>query len=541
MGQRRTPGPRDIRIGRDISLSGGATRRQFLTWSALVGALAFAPELNPATAHAQSAIPPDYPFRLGVASGDPLPDSVLLWTRLATDPFAPQGGMTPGVVPVRWQIATDDRFAAIAQEGVDLATEFDGWSLHIDIKGLDSGREYFYRFLVGPHSSPVGRTKTAPAAGQSLQQLDFAWASCQKWEDGYFNAYSDLARSNLDVVFFLGDYIYEYAIKDEGARAGQPRPESAARETMVLSDYRDRYAMYKADENLAAAHASAPWITTFDDHEVDNNWASQISQDDDDPREFLLRRADAFKAWWENTPVRANLRPQGPDMKVYRRFSFGDLVDFSVLDTRQYRSDQANGDKEHAQNAESADPARTITGAEQEQWILDGFSRPSTWNFLAHQTVISDLAQGVDGDRKVGMDPWSGYEASRHRILDGARDRGAKNVASIVGDIHRTIVSELRRDYQDQVSPVVGVEIATTSIASGKDGADVDGTGAAIVAGSPHVKFGNARRGYLRGRLTPSEWRSEVRVVDAVSRPDAPIRTATTVTVPEGRPEIQLG
>ena len=228
-------------------------------------------------------------------------------------------------------------------------------------------------------------------------------------------------------------------------------------------------------------------------------------------------------------------------MKVYRRFSFGDLVNFSVLDTRQYRSDQANGDKEHAQNAETADPSRTITGAEQEQWILDGFSSPSTWNFLAHQTVISDLAQGLDGDRKVGMDPWSGYEASRHRILDGARDRGTKNVASIVGDIHRTIVSELQRDYQDQVSPVVGVEIATTSIASGKDGADVDGTGAAIAAGSPHVKFGNARRGYLRGRLTPNEWRSEVRVLDAVSRPGASIRTATTVTVPEGRPEIQLG
>ncbi|AYJ50961.1 alkaline phosphatase D family protein [Rhodococcus sp. P1Y] len=534
-------GRSNLRIGRDISLSGGATRRQFLTWSALVGALAFAPELSSATARAQSAIPPDYPFRLGVASGDPLPDSVLLWTRLATDPFAYQGGMTPGVVPVRWQIATDEKFTSIAQEGIDLATEFDGWSLHIDVKGLNPGREYFYRFLVGPHSSPVGRTKTAPAAGQALQQLDFAWASCQKWEDGYFGAYSDLAQSNLDVVFFLGDYIYEYAIKDEGARAGQPMPESASRETMQLSDYRDRYALYKADENLAAAHASAPFVSTFDDHEVDNNWASDISQDGDDPREFLLRRADAFKAWWENTPVRANVKPAGPDMKVYRRFSFGDLVDFSVLDTRQYRSDQANGDKEHAQNAETADPSRTITGAEQEQWILDGFSSPSTWNFLAHQTVISDLAQGLDGDRKVGMDPWSGYEASRHRILDGARDRGTKNVASIVGDIHRTIVSELQRDYQDQVSPVVGVEIATTSIASGKDGADVDGTGAAIAACSPHVKFGNARRGYLRGRLTPNEWRSEVRVLDAVSRPGASIRTATTVTVPEGRPEIQLG
>lgn len=530
----------EIGIGQDISLRAGATRRQFLTWSALVGALAFTPELAGTAAHAQSVVTPDYPFRLGVASGDPLPDSVVLWTRLATDPFAPLGGMTPGVVPVRWQIATDERFANITREGVELATEFDGWSIHVDVRGLEPAREYFYRFLVGPHASSVGRTKTAPAVGQSLSRLDFAWASCQKWEDGYFGAYQDLAASNLDVVFFLGDYIYEYAIKDEGARKGEPRTESAARETMVLSDYRDRYAMYKADENLAAAHASAPFVSTFDDHEVDNNWASQISQDNDDPREFLLRRADAFKAWWENTPVRANLKPIGPDMTVYRRFSFGDLVDFSVLDTRQYRSDQAHGDGEHAQDAETADPSRTITGAAQEQWILDGFASPSTWNFLAHQTVISDLARGLGSDRKVGMDPWSGYEASRHRILDGARDRGTKNVASIVGDIHRTIVSELRRDYQDQVSPIQGVEIATTSIASGKDGADVDSAGAAITEASPHVKYGNARRGYLRSTLTNTEWRSEVRVLDRVSTPGASVRTAATVTVPEGRPEIEL-
>lgn len=533
----------EIRFGQDISLRAGATRRQFLTWSALVGALAFTPELagTTATAGAQSVVTPDYPFRLGVASGDPLPDSVVLWTRLATDPFAPLGGMTPGVVPVRWQISADERFSSITREGIDLATEFDGWSIHVDVRGLEPAREYFYRFLVGPHASPVGRTKTAPALGQPLSKLDFAWASCQKWEDGYFGAYQDLAASNLDVVFFLGDYIYEYAIKDEGARQGEPRTESAARETMVLSDYRDRYALYKADENLAAAHASAPFVSTFDDHEVDNNWASQISQDDDDPREFLLRRADAFKAWWENTPVRANLKPVGPDMTVYRRFSFGDLVDFSVLDTRQYRSDQAHGDGEHAQDAETADPSRTITGAAQEKWILDGFASPSRWNFLAHQTVISDLARGLGSDRKVGMDPWSGYEASRHRILDGARDRGTKNVASIVGDIHRTIVSELRRDYQDQASPIQGVEIATTSIASGKDGADVDSAGAAIAEASPHVKYGNARRGYLRGTLTNTEWRSEVRVLDRVSTPGASVRTAATVTVPEGRPEIQLG
>ncbi|MBY6350963.1 alkaline phosphatase D family protein [Rhodococcoides corynebacterioides] len=533
---------RELVIGADRSLAAGTTRRRFLTWSALVGALALTPELTGTAAQAQppAAPPADYPFRLGVASGDPLPDSVVLWTRLAVDPVAPLGGMRPGVVPVRWEIADDDRFGRVVAQGLELATEADGWSVHVDVRGLAPARDYFYRFLVGPHASTVGRTRTAPAAGAPLASLSFAWASCQKWEDGFYGAYADLARSAPDVVFFLGDYIYEYGIERKGARASLPRPESASRETLQLNDYRDRYALYKADENLAAAHAAAPWITTFDDHEVDNNWASQISQDEGaDSRLFLMRRADAFKAWWENTPVRLTQRPVGPDLQAYHRFSFGSLVDFSVLDTRQYRSDQANGDGEHPQDAATADPGRTITGAAQEKWIVDGFGSAATWKFLAHQTVISDLAQIENGERVVGMDPWSGYEASRHRILDAARDRGVQ-VQSIVGDIHRTIVSELRRDYRDP-APAVGVEIATTSIASGKDGADVDDTGAAIAAASPHVAFGNARRGYLRATLTPTEWTSEVRVLDAVSVPGAGARTATTVTVPVGTTEIGLG
>ncbi|WP_188543389.1 alkaline phosphatase D family protein [Rhodococcoides trifolii] len=533
-------------INSDISLRAGTTRRQFLTWSALVGALAFTPQLaGAADARAQSSSPRDYPFTLGVASGDPVPDSVILWTRLAVDPLAPLGGMAPGFVPVGWEMATDDRFGSVVRRGVEIAAESDGFSVHVDVRGLDPAREYFYRFLVGPHASPVGRTRTAPAYGTPVSELSFAWASCQKWEDGYYPAYADMATANHDVIFFLGDYIYEYALPTAGARGSTPYPESMKHEAGVLADYRDRYALYKSDPNLAAAHASAPWISTFDDHEVDNNWASAISQDDDDPRQFLLRRADAFKAWWENTPVRGDLRPKGPDMKVYRRFTFGDLVDFSVLDTRQYRSDQVNGDKEAAQNAASADPARTITGAEQERWILDGFDRPQSWKFLAHQTVIADLAQVEDGERKVGMDPWSGYEASRHRILDGARDRGTKNVVSIVGDIHRSIVSELRRDYRagdtrDASAPVVGVEFAGTSIASGKDGAEVDATGRGIREASPHVKYGNALRGHVRGRLTHTEWTAELRTVEKVSAPGGVSKTAVTVTVPNGRPEIQL-
>ncbi|MBT0565870.1 alkaline phosphatase [Williamsia sp. CHRR-6] len=538
--------PHALTVGADRTLRAGTTRRRFLTWSAVVAGIAMTPQLCPGTASAEGSAdlfapaPRDNPFRLGVASGDPLPDGIVLWTRLATDPTAPRGGMTPGSVAVRWELATDPRFTSIVRNGQELATELDGWSVHVDVRGLDPARDYFYRFIAGPHRSTVGRTRTAPRLGAPLSSLSFAWTSCQRWDQGLFTAWADLAQAAPDVVFFLGDYIYEYPIPATGPRAGQPRPESVTHEQMSLEDYRDRYALYKSDPNLAAAHASSPFISAFDDHEVENNWAGQISEDDVDPRVFLARRANAFKAWWENTPVRANLRPVGPDLNAYRRFTFGDLVDFSVLDTRQYRSDQADGDGVHKQDAVTADPARTITGAAQEKWILDGFTSRSRWKFLAHQTVISDLARTTGGERKVDVDQWGGYEASRHRILDGARERGVSNLASIVGDIHRTVVSELKRDYVDTSAPVQGVEISATSISSAGDGADVDSQGKAIAAASPHVKFGNARRGYARATLSPTNWRTEIRVTDSVSTPNSPMRTAATITVPVDRPEINV-
>lgn len=518
------------------------SRRSFLTWTGVASALAFTPGLLEAPkAFPAPASPGDHLFTLGVASGDPLPDAVVLWTRLASSPLAPRGGMTDIPIPVEWEVAQDSAFRRVIRRGVEVATVRDGHSVHVDVRGLEPSTDYFYRFRTARHVSDVGRTRTAPPTVAGTAGLTFAWASCQSWGDGFFNAYDDMASAAPDVVFHLGDYVYEKGIPVGGGRRNTTAmPQSCLTEMTTLDDYRDRYALYKLDPQLQRAHRTSPFIVTMDDHEVENNWAADISEDDAPIPEFLQRRAAAYKAWWENTPVRAQLRPNGSDMRIYRRFTFGDLAQFSVLDTRQYRSDQVNGDTDGPQNALTAQADRTITGAEQERWILDGLASSSArWNVLAHQTTIADLARTQNGVRAVSMDGWSGYEASRSRILDGAAERGVTNLVSIVGDIHRSVVSELRSTYS-RPAPTVGVELAGTSIASGKDGADSDDSDAQLKAASPHVRFGNAQRGYVLNRLSQAEWQAEFRVADSIADPGSPLHRRATITIPDGRPEVQV-
>ncbi|MFD4367785.1 alkaline phosphatase D family protein [Rhodococcus sp. NPDC058521] len=533
-----------ITVTPDITLRSGTSRRQFLTWTAMVGAMAATPAVlgTPAIAAPGTGSvsgETDYPFTLGIASGDPLPDSVILWTRLAPEVYAPDGGMPATPAEVKWEVAEDEKFTKVVKNGTFTATADSAHSVHVDVKGLEPWHPYFYRFHALGHTSEVGRTKTTPASGIEIPSLSFAWASCQAWWDGHYTAYDDLATNDLDIVFHLGDYIYEGKIADNGIRDMSPLHADMLEEIETLPQYRMRYALYKSDKSLQGAHAVAPWVVTMDDHEVDNNWAGQISQDDDDPVKFLQRRAQAFRAWWEHNPTRISA-PTGSDLTLYRRVEYGNLATFSVLDTRQYRSDQLYGDKSHVQDAQTADPKRTITGDEQEKWILDGLgSSSTTWNVLAHQTVITDLPDATSGERLVGMDSWSGYEASRHRILGGAKERGVENLVSIVGDIHRTVVAELREDYQKQ-TPVVGVEIAGTSISSAKDGVDVDDSQRAFMEATPSIKFGNKQRGYVRNVITPGEWKSEMRVTDKVSVPGRPMSTRATITVPAGKPEIHV-
>ncbi|MFW0784435.1 alkaline phosphatase D family protein [Gordonia sp. CPCC 206044] len=538
---RTSPRP-DLLIDPDKTVHAGTSRRRFLTWTGVAAGVAFLPGLFGDTAASVGAPRRGAQlFTLGVASGDPLPDGVVLWTRLAAAPLARGGGMGPAPVVVDWEMATDESMRRVIRRGFELATPAHGHSVHVDVRGLEPGRDYFYRFRALGDLSEVGRTRTAPAPGARVGALSVAFASCQSWADGFFAAYADMASAAPDVVFHLGDYIYEKPIPTRGGRRQtDAMPESARREATSIDDYRDRYALYKLDPQLRHAHRTSPFISVFDDHEVDNNWAAAIPEDRQPLPEFALRRAQALKAWWENTPVRVTQQPRGTDIRAYRRFAFGDLAEFSVLDTRSFRSDQANDDNDAPQNAATADPRRTILGAPQERWVLDGLARSRRrWNVLAHQTTIADLAHTDDGARAVSMDGWSGYEASRARILDGARARGVTNLVSIVGDIHRNVVADLRPTYRRD-SPTVGVELAGTSIASGADGSDSDDRDRAIKAASPHVRFGNAQRGYVLNRLHRDRWEAEYRVAQTIATPTASLHRRALVTIPDARPDVDV-
>lgn len=522
-----------------------ASRRRFLGLGAgavAAGLMARATVVGASPSRGQAAGPwaGNYPFGLGVASGDPLADSVVIWTRIAPEPYQPAGGMDQVPVPVRWEVAEDERFRRVVAAGTEVAHAEYAHSVHVDVKGLRPWREYYYRFRVGNEISPSGRTKTAPAAGASLSSMTLALASCQAWWDGYYTVYQDLAARQPDVVFHAGDYLYEYGITPDGGSRQVPVPPLFSQETVSLDQYRDRYALYKADAELQAAHLAAPWVVTIDDHEVENNFAGPISENNENPDTFLVRRANAFRAWWEHMPVRGTQMPVGPDLQYYRSFSYGRLLELNVLDTRQYRDNQAAGDGSDPPNPESQDPARTITGDAQERWLLDRLgASQATWDVLAHQTAIARLDTVAGNPVVVPMDTWDGYEGSRNRILGGAHERGVRNLVSIAGDLHRTVVSDLKLDFTDPASPVVGTEIVGTSISSARDGEDLDPGGATLLAENEHVRFVNFQRGYVHCTITPDRWESEFRVAEYVTRPGSPISTRTRLVIEDGRPGVQ--
>ncbi|MFC7494513.1 MULTISPECIES: alkaline phosphatase D family protein [unclassified Nocardioides] len=485
----------------------------------------------------------DYPFTLGVASGDPWSDSVVLWTRLAPDPYAVDGlaGMPPRPVPVRWQVAEDPRFRRVVREGVVVATPDLNHAIHPEVGRLRPGRDYWYRFEAGGHVSSVGRTRTAPSPGSHPASLAFGFASCARWDQGYYTAYGHLAQEDLDLVVHLGDYLYEYGVNATGGARNTPVPAHFATETTDLTRYRLQYSLYKSDPDLMAAHAAHPFVVTFDDHEVENNWADEVPEaSSQTPGElFMPRRVAAFQAYYENLPLRSTSMPDGPDIQIYRSLGYGDLVDFHVLDTRQYRDDQPYGDGSHAPGPETLDPARTMMGFEQEAWLLDGFAASrARWQVLANQAPMAETDQDAGEAKLLFMDPWDGYVANRQRVLQGALDREVRNLVVITGDRHQNYASNLLLDYADPASPVVGSEFVSTSITSGGDGADMTAQGQNFLAANPHLQFFNGQRGYVRCQVTPSEWRSDFRVVPYVTTPGAPISTRATWVVQDGVPGV---
>ncbi|RKN08414.1 alkaline phosphatase D family protein [Streptomyces radicis] len=522
-----------------------STRRSFVTVTgaaaalALTGALTSGDDATAAAAAAAAARVDRRPlFTLGVASGDPLPDTVVIWTRLAPEPLAPFGGMDRGPVEVRWEVSETESFGRIVRRGTATARPEYAHTVHVDVRGLRPWRHYFYRFRVGGQLSPVGRTRTAPAPEDRLTSMTLAFASCQAWFEGFYTAHADLARRDHDVVLFLGDYIYEFGA-DKGIRPGSGDLH-ATRQTVTLDEYRERYALYKLDPDLQAAHACAPWIVTMDDHEVVDNWADEIPHPGGPADQFLVRRANGFRAYWEHMPLRLAQRPTGPDMRLHRRLRYGTLVELSILDTRQYRSDQAMGDGIKPPNPGSLDPARTLTGDEQERWLLDGLAASRTrWNVLGQQNAMARLEMVPGPERGVPMDTWDGYAASRDRVLGGAHERGVRNLISLGGDLHRSVASDLKLNFDDPGSATVGTEFVGTSISSGMDGMDHDEDGLTLLAENPHIGYHNVQRGYVSCRITPDEWTSDYRVADRVTTPGGRMSTRARLVVENGRPGIQ--
>ncbi len=472
----------------------------------------------------------DDPFALGVASGDPWPDSVVLWTRLVRDE------PLHAAIPVHWRVARDEKMTSIVREGTEIAAPDWAHSVHAEVRGLEPEQWYWYQFDVGTGASrvlsPVGRTRTAPAPASRPARLDFAFVSCQEYESGYYTALDHLCREDLSLVIHLGDYIYE-----KGPRKGvrdMPLPTA-----MTLDDYRARYALYKKDPSLRELHRRFPFVVTPDDHEVSNNYAGLIPEKETQAPGFEHRRTAAYRAYYEHMPLRATARPHGIHIGLYRRLAFGRLADFYVLDTRQYRDDQPCGDGDKPPCAARNRPS-TIMGRDQEGWLHGQLAgRNPQWSVLAQQVILSQIDLDPGPGEIFMMDKWDGYAAARKRLTGSLVEMKKRNVIVLSGDNHNNWAIEVKNDFENEKSPVVAAEFVGTSVTSGGDGAEMAEEYMRALPANPHVKFHNSRRGYVRCRITPELWTSDYRVVPYVTRPGAPVETRATFVVESGREGMQ--
>jgi alkaline phosphatase D len=487
------------------------------------------------TASSVSSVSRHDPFTLGVASGDPWPHSVVLWTRLVASANDPDDtGIDDRLHEVEWQVASDPRLTDIERAGTALASPERAHALHVVVDGLRPGRDYWYRFRCGRWLSPIGRTKTAPHPGRERLRLDVAAASCQSWGAGYYTAHRHLAADWPDLVVFLGDYLYERAIDERecGRRVVTPLPTHLAAETHDLASYRARYAWYKSDPDLQAAHQASPWVATWDDHEVEDNYAAGVSGGSASPEQFAVRRAAAYQAYWEHLPLRVP-PPHGASMTMHRRLTFGTLANIHVLDTRQHRSDQIAGAAWQRAPAERAEPRRTMLGHRQQRWLADGLARSTaTWDIVAQQVIASHLHVDARDHGIVNVDTWDGYPAAQRLLYEALAT--APNPVVLTGDLHAGYAFDIRTGGDETGAPI-GAEFAATSISSGGDGADLSDSGRRFLDNTPHLHYANQRRGYLRCRLTPDELRVDFRVVPYVTgAADAPVRTDRSFVVESG-------
>jgi alkaline phosphatase D len=477
------------------------------------------------------------PFTLGVASGYPRPDGFSLWTRLAPKPLSPRGGLPfdlhREVIAVRWEVSESDNFSKIAASGTAFAEPEWAHSIHVDVFGLKPARRYFYRFRAGDAMSSTGRTLTAPAATATVDQMRIALASCSHYEQGYFANYRAMADDDCDLILHVGDYIYESSWGENRVRShGDPEP-------MTLEDYRIRHALYRTDADLQLAHAACPWLLTWDDHEVDNDYAKNLSEDNDLLELFKARRAAAYQAYYEHMPLPRSMVPMGSYMRIYNRLQYGSLADFFVLDDRQYRSahpcppaGERGSTNVDERCTDRFDESLTLLGAQQESWLAAKLSQSTCqWNLMVQQTLMVQKDSKVGKGVEVNTDGWDGYPAARARLIKQLANK--QNPIVLGGDVHCHYVANVLED-QNPNGKIIASEFCGTSITSQAWPNDKI---QAELADNPHILLGNsAHRGYVRLDINQKQAQADLRIAADVRTLDSEISTLASFIVEPGRP-----
>jgi alkaline phosphatase D len=473
------------------------------------------------------------PFSLGVASGRPRADSVVLWTRLLFSEEDRAAGTEALRVDV--EVFADANLKRRVQKTEVLTDAHRAHSVHLHVQHLQPSTDYWYRFRQGDGYSPVGHTRTAPALNADVRELRIALSSCQHYEQGQYIAHTEIAKQKLDFVLFMGDYIYESSNPQYAIR------KHSGEEPKTLAQYRERYEQYKRDPMLQAAHAAHPWVLMWDDHEVVNDYANDIDRNYTDPQQFLMRRAAAYQAYFEHQPVLLGPDANNPaNMHLYEQLSWGKLADVWTLDCRQYRSAQAcrdpvrGGGRMVMQCDELNDPVRTMLGAIQEKWITDSLSQSKRqWKLVAQATQISPTNVPAPVGRSYWSDAWDGYPEARKRLLQTVVDAKLSNVVTLGGDVHCNVAANLRLESNNPQSPIVASEFVTTSITS----RGLGDKAAAVIreSNADLLHYRSDERGYSLITVTPKEVRCDFRTTKFPAGSEAGLKTQASYVVKSGK------